>query len=56
MPGTNKTQHGLNKWDGADKATRADFVSDNEIVESKAMWGKATIVILSLFQDLRTLR
>jgi len=38
MPPTNKFPHGLNNWTGTDKPSRTDFVSDNEIIETDAMW------------------
>lgn len=41
MSSTYKLESGLNNWIGSDKPTRADFVADNEILTSNAMW-KAT--------------
>jgi len=38
MPPTTKFPHGLNNWTGTDKPSRTDFVSDNEIIETDAMW------------------
>ena len=38
MGSTNKFPSGLNNWVGTDKPERVDFVSDNEIIDSNAMW------------------
>lgn len=51
MSSSYKFESGLNNWVGSDKPARTDFVNDNEILTSEAMW-KATYDTNNLEEDI----